>query len=117
MRLLLDEHLSSRIAEALRARGHDVVSVFEAGLAGVSDRAVWAYAIAEHRVCVTYNVDDFMDLYALFFQQGITHPGLVVIAERTIPQGDIGALVRALEQLLKTDPDLTDQVTFLPRAS
>ena len=44
LRLLLDEHLSSAISDQLRARGHDVVTVVEAGLAGMTDEDIAAAA-------------------------------------------------------------------------
>jgi hypothetical protein len=40
LRLVLDEHLSPSIAEQLRACGHDMVTVAEAGLAGAADERV-----------------------------------------------------------------------------
>jgi predicted nuclease of predicted toxin-antitoxin system len=113
MKLLLDEHLSPDIAEALRTRGHDVVSVLEIGLEGKSDQVIWRRAIVEGRVVVTYDKGDFLGLYRLFFQEGIHHPGVVIISNRTIPSSDLGGLIRALERLLQSDPDLADQSVFL----
>jgi predicted nuclease of predicted toxin-antitoxin system len=54
MRLLLDEHLSPRIAQALRAKGHDVICVLETDLGGKPDPTIWQRAITEERVVVTY---------------------------------------------------------------
>src|SRR5438309_2348862 len=109
MKILLDEHLSSRIAEALRAKGRDVITVSEIGLGEEQDRAVWERAIAENRVLVTYDTSDFPTLFTLLFHEGVHHPGLVVISSRTIAQHDIGGLQRALEELIEGGEDLSNQ--------
>jgi hypothetical protein len=49
------------------------------------------------------------------FHAGLHHPGLALIASKTIAQHDLGAQVRALSKLLQDDPDLTDQVIYLTR--
>ena len=62
MRLLLDEMYPATLAEQLRARGHDVVSVHDADyhhLEGVPDAEVFAAAIADDRALLTENVADF----------------------------------------------------------
>jgi len=57
MRLLLDESISHRIAEPLRAAGHDVVHVEDLSMLGVSDLAVLERAAAEGRTVVTADTD------------------------------------------------------------
>ena len=64
MRLLLDESISHRIAEPLRAAGHDVVHVEDLSMLGVSDLAVLERAAAEDRTVVTADTD-FGTLLAL----------------------------------------------------
>jgi predicted nuclease of predicted toxin-antitoxin system len=115
MKLLLDEHLSPRLAEALRVKGHDVICVIEIGLDGADDRIVWERAIAEERVLVSYDTGDFLTLFNLLFQESWHHPGLVVISTKTIPMHDFGGLERALDGLLTRAPDLADQIMFLDR--
>ena len=59
MKLRLDEHYSPRIAELLRAGGHDVVAVVaRPDLAGLTDRSLIAMAHDEGRALVT----EFTDL-------------------------------------------------------
>lgn len=53
MRLLIDANLSPRVADALRDGGHDVVHVFDIGLADASDEAILARAESERRVIVS----------------------------------------------------------------
>ncbi len=63
MRLLLDEMYSPRLAEHLRARGHDVLAVAElAELIGRSDIEVARFARERGRMVVTENVADFWRL-------------------------------------------------------
>jgi hypothetical protein len=113
MKLLLDEHLSPRVAGALRAKGYDLTCALECGLGGAADRVVWERAIAEGRVVVSYNTRDFLPLFSALFQDGVHHPGLVVVSPATIAHHDFGGQLRALECLLARGEDLADQVVFL----
>ncbi|MPY92417.1 MAG: hypothetical protein GEV08_04905 [Acidimicrobiia bacterium] len=98
-RLLLDEMLSSKIAEQLRGRGHDAVAVTEqADLVSLPDEVLLAVAAAERRVLVTLNIGDFAALDAAWAAQGREHAGLVFLTTSAFPQncGFVGAVVRAL---------------------
>jgi predicted nuclease of predicted toxin-antitoxin system len=57
VKFLLDENLSPRQAETIRALGHDAVSVAESGLAGADDSAVRRVAIEGGRILVTLDGD------------------------------------------------------------
>jgi predicted nuclease of predicted toxin-antitoxin system len=57
VKFLLDENLSPRQAEALRALGHDAVSVAESGLAGADDSEVRRAAVEDGRVLITLDGD------------------------------------------------------------
>lgn len=117
MRLLLDEHISPDVAEGLRGRGHDAVSVIEIGRRTEDDDVLWRKAIEAGRAMVTYNRDDFIALAAESFQNNEPHPGLIVISPKTIPPSDIGGLVRALERLLTSGEDIAGQTLYLTRAA
>lgn len=107
MRLLLDQHYSPDIAEALRARGHDVVSVKErAELSGLTDRELLTRMAAERRTVVTENVADFMPLVREAAARGDVHYGLVFSPSRSMPRskGTIGLFVQALDALLSKHP-------------
>jgi predicted nuclease of predicted toxin-antitoxin system len=54
---LVDECLPFEVTQALRGRGFDTTDVFERGIRGVDDTAVWALAAAENRVLVTRDLD------------------------------------------------------------
>lgn len=107
MRLLLDENLSSRIAEGLRARGFDVLAVTEVPeLRGQPDATVFEWAIDHGRAIATYDVD-----FATILQERIAVEALVVgvllLSKHRFPRGDrgLGALTRALSAFLDA-PDV-----------
>ena len=107
MRLLLDEHLTSRIAIELRRQGHDVVAVLERpDLQRAADEALWAAARAERRGVVTWDVGDFIRLALQDTAIGRVHPALVLIHRRRFSRGgrDVGRLVTELRSLLVANP-------------
>jgi len=55
IRLYLDEDMSSRVAQALRGKGFDVLRCHEVGNKGLSDEEQLRYAAQEGRHLVTYN--------------------------------------------------------------
>lgn len=107
MRLLLDEHLSPRIALELRKRGHDVVAVANReDLRGRTDQAITAVAVEEHRAIVTLDVRDHMGILRDALRLGVAHPGLVLLAARAWGPSleSIGPLVLVLGRLLDDLP-------------
>ena len=121
MRLLLDEMYAPAVAVELRARGHDAVSLHDAGrthLVGASDSDVLAAARREDRTLVTENIRDFRPLESALLADGSHHAGLVYTSNRQFPRGDpatTGRLVRSLDALLSTAPELRDRAIFLAR--
>jgi predicted nuclease of predicted toxin-antitoxin system len=109
LRFLLDEDMSPRVAEGLRARGIDVVSVHEIGRGNrrIPDEERLAYATSEARVFVTYNRGDFQALDAAWRRQGRQHAGILWCLERSIPRRAIGDLIRAVETAATEYTDLT----------
>ena len=114
---LLDEDLSYRVAEGLRRRGVDAISVHEVGRANrqVSDAEQLEYATQQGRVLVTYNRADYQALDALWRTQGRTHAGGLWCAERSIPRRAIGDLTRALAQFADQHESLSGLCLALPR--
>jgi predicted nuclease of predicted toxin-antitoxin system len=91
LKFLLDEHVATAVADALRRRGLDVVMVKEIGGRGKADASHLALARSEQRVIVTQDAD-FLAMHA----RGEPHPGIVYA-----PQGTpIGTLVRALWRIV-----------------
>jgi predicted nuclease of predicted toxin-antitoxin system len=117
MRLLLDEQLSSAIAVKLRSRGHDVVTVAEAGLAGRGDPEILAWATAERRAVVTGNIQDFRPLHIANLTAATQHFGIVLIStSHSLRRSDLGRVITALGDLLAAhtaEDALRDRERFL----
>ena len=118
--LLLDEHISPRVASGLRERGLDALAFVEwhggTFLKQPDDELLLA-AHREGRTLVTYDVNTIPALLRQFTAAGIDHSGVIFVSSRTIRHDDIGGLVRALEKLLTqaAPGDLRNQQLFLAR--
>lgn len=98
-RLLLDEMLGPKPADALRELGLDVYGVVERPeLRGLSDDLVLDLASREERVLVTCNVPDFLQLDHRWRADARVHAGVVLVSSSAFPQDRswVGALVRSL---------------------
>jgi hypothetical protein len=115
--LLLDEMFSDDIARQLRAKGYDVISVgADAGLAGLPDEQVLAYAATQGRALVTANIKDFVPLDGRYRAAGQTHAGLILVSTKTFPQnrGFPSTITTALATLLSGTPKIQPgRVLFL----
>ena len=103
MRLLLDEMYAPAIAEGLRDRGHDVISVHERpDLVAAPDSAIFAAAEAEERAIVTNNVRDFMPLAHEALQTRAGFHGLILTSDGSLPRSKrmVGTFIRRLDELL-----------------
>lgn len=105
MRLLLDEMYPRLIATELQARGHDVVSVHDWPGRGASDEDILAYARGQGRAVVTENVRDYRPLGEELMAAGESHASMVFTTPKRWPRSNPGALIAALDELLKTTPD------------
>jgi predicted nuclease of predicted toxin-antitoxin system len=123
MKLLLDEMYVPTIAEQLRARDHDASSVHDPehhALEGGPDEEVWAAAIADERVLVTENVQDFRRIEADALARSEPVARLIFTTNRQFPRGDpatLGRLVTALDVLLAAEPDLATGLFLKPAIS
>jgi len=57
MRFIADMGVSHRVAEHLRAVGHDVIHLRDLGLQRLPDDDIFARAAAERRVVLTFDLD------------------------------------------------------------
>ena len=120
MKLLIDEMFPAALAEQLRARGHDAVSVHDAdraNLQGAPDAEVFAVAADEARAVVTENVPDFRRLELAVLAAGEATPTLVFTTNRQFPRGHprtLGRLVAALDALLRESPQPTGALFLKP---
>lgn len=116
MKVYLDENLSARVAQILRARGVDAVSAYEVGQVGLDDRAQLRYAAADGRAVVTLDVEDFIALDAETIAANAAHAGMVLIPRRIFRRHEFDALASAIEQLARLFPsDIRHTVLFLGR--
>ncbi len=117
MKVLLDEHFPSVVAEQLRARGHDCIAVTERpDLRGRSDPEIYAVAVTEGRWIVTENVVDFVPIHAEALGQGEVPAGLILTSNRRFPRGraeTVRALIAALSLLLEGAEPATGGVVWL----
>lgn len=81
-----------------------------------TDAELLALAAAQRRALVTRNIRDFILLHGMWGVQDRSHAGIVLVHARTIPEGDRGAEIRALQALLDqlTATDLADTLLWLP---
>ncbi len=115
---LLDEAVSYRVAEGLRQRGVDAISVREVGRANsrISDEDQLDFAASAGRVLVTYNRADYQVLDATWRLRGRTRAGILWCAERSIPRRAVGDLVRAIEAFAREHDSIESVCLTLPRA-
>lgn len=118
--LLLDEIFTDDIAQQLRIKGYDVISVVaDPALVGLPDDRILAYATAEGRALVTANIKDFVPLDARYRAADQPHAGLILVSTKTFPQnrGFPSAVTTALAALLSGIAKIESaQVLFLTQS-
>jgi len=80
LKLLLDEDLSPKVAEFLRKKGLDALSVHDIKRTGLSDREQLEFSAAQGRCFVTRNRNDYIILTRQFFTAHRPHKGVLVIS-------------------------------------
>ena len=106
VKLLLDENLSPRVAEALRGEGIDACHVRDRGLLQATDPAVLDRAFAEDRVLVTANVDDFVKLA----HARDIHAGIVLIDDGGLLRDEQHEVVRRAFDAMQGEADMVNRV-------
>jgi len=105
--LYIDENLTPEIANQLRLRGIDAVSVRDLGLLGDSDDNHLATATAKSRVLVTSDTD-----FLVLESQGIEHAGIIFGVQEDHSLGD---WVKGLELIcfVYEAEDMKNRVEFM----
>ncbi|HYB38139.1 MAG TPA: DUF5615 family PIN-like protein [Mycobacterium sp.] len=108
MRLLLDANLSPRrIANRLRAAGHDVLALAEEpALEGLDDPAVLELAASENRVLITRNSRDFAPLAREWAEAQRAHAGVILIW--TLDHSQFRQIIEGIERCLYQRPKQKD---------
>jgi hypothetical protein len=109
----LDENLSARIAETLRARGLDVVSAHQ--VPQLRDRSQLLSATGARRAIVTCNIRDFAELTGEFVAANGEHAGIVFVPP-SFRTDEFAAIADAVEQMARDYPaGLAGAVVYLKR--
>ena len=122
LKLLLDEHISPDVANALRRR-HRAMEVrsmveWENGhFLGQHDPSCLREAATQGLTLVTYDRRTIPPLLKTWAEEERTHGGVIFVDEKTISPADIGGLVWALTRLAKETGnwDWTNRIYFLRR--
>jgi len=113
LRLYVDEDSQSRrLVQALRARGMELMTAFEAGMVERSDENHLLRATQENRVIFTYNASDFCRLHREFAAKGRSHAGIIIAAQQRFSIGEQMRLVLRLAAH-KSAEDMKNQLEFL----
>ncbi|MGA2619925.1 MAG: DUF5615 family PIN-like protein [Thermoguttaceae bacterium] len=110
LRFFTDEDVYGAVATALQRAGIDAISTPQTGRRRQPDESQLAWASAEGRVLVTFNVAHFARLHSNWAGQGRHHAGIVVSNQR--PIGDV---VRRLLHLAaaRDAESMRDRLDFL----
>jgi hypothetical protein len=106
IKLYLDEHIPNAIAQGLRRRGVDILTVQEAGRTGLADLAQLIFALSERRILVTMDSD-----FLILASRSIPHTGIAYVGRSR----SIGAVINSLMLLcdLLAPDDMMNHVEFL----
>jgi hypothetical protein len=113
VRFFFDEHVPDAAANALRARGVDVLTADEAGRLSLPDDDQLRFATSGGRVVVTHDTD-YLTFATAFQTAGEAFAG-VAYCPPTKYVHNVGGLVRALLTLhgVYTADDMRDRVEYL----
>jgi hypothetical protein len=120
LRLCLDELYSQSIAENLRERGHDVISVHERpDLEGLKDAQLFPLLTDERRAIVTENWPEYQEEMRAAARSGRDHYGVLFTSRARMPRSreTIGLYIRVLDDFLQRHPDedaLLNSYRWLP---
>ncbi|MEI8372081.1 MAG: DUF5615 family PIN-like protein [Planctomycetota bacterium] len=113
IRLYLDEDaMDGHLVDALRSRGVDIETAYEAGMIEREDDEQLEYATAQGRTLYGFNMGHFCQLHAEVLTAGITHAGIVLCRQKRYP---VGEQMRRLVRLISTlsAEEMNDRLEFL----
>ena len=120
LNLLLDEHISSEVANGVQRRNrslvvHSMVQWESGNFLGKEDSVCLLEAAKQGLTLVTYDRRTIPPLLKLWAEEERPHGGVIFVDEKTLSPADIGGLVRALLSLAAEvgGMDWSNQVYFL----
>ncbi len=120
LRLLLDENIASKVALQAKKRcpAIDIVSIhdWENGrYLATDDGEILKVAARQRLTLVTYDQNTILTHMSDLVAEGCDHGGIIVIDGKTIPQRDVGGLVKAICWLWESESksDWKNRTVFL----
>lgn len=110
IRLYLDEDVNVLVADLLRARGFDAITVRDAGQLRATDAEQLIYAAGQQRTLVTHNRADFEALAQRYFESEQIHYG-IILAVRRSPQDIAQRLLAILNHV--TAEEMRNQIRYI----
>jgi predicted nuclease of predicted toxin-antitoxin system len=109
-----DEDITSELAPALRERGFDAISAYDADLLGKTDNEQLAFATKSDRSLLTCNASDFLRLAKIYSEESRTHSGIIISSEQ-YSRRQFGELLRQTLLLLNslTADEMANNIVFL----
>ncbi|MGH7174162.1 MAG: DUF5615 family PIN-like protein [Gemmataceae bacterium] len=98
VRVYFDRHIMSRLAVDLRGCGYDVLRTEEAGKDTATDAEQLAFATAENRTILTFNIRDFAPLHEAWQAARRSHAGIIV--SQQLGSREYGLLLQRMLRLL-----------------
>ena len=98
VRLYLDRHINIRLAVDLRGRGYDALTTQDAKKDTASDEEQLAFATAEGRAILTFNIRAFAPLHAEWQAAARLHAGIIV--SQQLGGRQYGMLLERVQRLL-----------------
>jgi hypothetical protein len=122
IKLLLDEHISQRVAAGLRVKYpklfvRAMTEWNDGRYLGQTDDVVLQEAASQGLTLVTYDRRTIPPLLKVWAEEGHGHGGVIFVDEKTMSPADMGGLVKALARLIKEAENMewTNRVCFLRR--
>jgi len=116
MNLYLDDDAASPfLAKLLRRANHDVQVPNDVCMVGAPDAVHLTRAIANGRILITKNHDDFWILHNLVKQAQGHHPGILLVRQDNDPTRDMTAkgIVSAIRRLESSGVPIQDEFIIL----
>ena len=110
VKLLLDEHIWTGLTDALEKQGYDALHILDTDQSGLDDEPLLAFAAAQERAVLTYNVKHFAPLVSLWYEAGKEHAGIIFSVQ--LPPSELLRQTLKLLEALSAD-ELKNTVRWL----